>query len=221
MGAQSRTIEKSPVRGRRFHARPRRPAAPLVFFRRRRLQERERIMSAIWYFAYGSNMQSATLRGRRGIEYRRALPARLDGWRLVLDKPPLVPMSGAFANVIPDTTAAVHGVLFEITEDDLAHLDLTEGVLVGNYERVPVTVQPLTPPDADFVVAYTLTSERRDPERLPTQRYMRLLIEGAEEHGLPEDYVALLRSQPAREETPEWEELRPLMDQLMRRRKQS
>ena len=174
-------------------------------------------MSAIWYFAYGSNMQSATLRGRRGIEYHRALPGRLDGWRLVLDKPPLIPIGGSFANVIPDPTAAVHGVLFEMTEEDLAHLDLTEGVLVGNYERVPVTVQPLVPADAEAIVAYTLTSERRDPSRLPTHRYMRLLIEGAEEHGLPEEYVALLRSVPVREETSEAAELRPLMDQLMRR----
>ena len=39
-------------------------------------------MSTVWYFAYGSNMQSATLRGRRGIAYRRALPARVPGWRV-------------------------------------------------------------------------------------------------------------------------------------------
>ncbi len=174
-------------------------------------------MATIWYFAYGSNMQSATLRGRRGIEYHRALPARLDGWRLVLDKPPLIPIGGSFANVVPDPSAAVHGVLFEMTEDDLAHLDFTEGVLVGNYERVPVTVRPLAPPDADVVVAYTLTSERRDPSRLPTRRYMRLLIDGAEEHGLPTDYIAGLRSLPVSEESSEFAELRPLMDQLMRR----
>jgi gamma-glutamylcyclotransferase (GGCT)/AIG2-like uncharacterized protein YtfP len=175
------------------------------------------LMSAIWYFAYGSNMQSATLRGRRGIAYRRALPGRLDGWRLVLDKPPLIPIGGSFANVIPDSTVAVHGVLFEITEDDLAHLDLTEGVFIGNYERVRVTVWPLLPADAEAIVAYTLTSERRDPKRLPTQRYMRLLIDGAEEHGLPADYIARLRSVPVREETSEASGLRPLMDQLMRR----
>ncbi len=174
-------------------------------------------MSVVWYFAYGSNMQSATLRGRRGIEYRRALPARLDGWRLVLDKPPLIPIGGSFANVIPDANAAVHGVLFEMTDEDMEHLDLTEGVLVGNYERVPVTVWPLSPPDAEAIVAFTLTSERRDPERLPTHRYMRLLIEGAEEHGLPAEYIAELRALPAHAETPEAAELRPLMDQLMRR----
>src|SRR6266571_8462260 len=41
----------------------------------------------VWYFAYGSNMQRATLCGRRGIEPLRALAARAAGWRLALDKP--------------------------------------------------------------------------------------------------------------------------------------
>ena len=45
-------------------------------------------MAPLWYFAYGSNMETATFRGRRGIAYRQALPARLTGWQLVLDKPP-------------------------------------------------------------------------------------------------------------------------------------
>jgi hypothetical protein len=30
----------------------------------------------MWYFAYGSNMQSDTLRGRRGVPFRRALAVR-------------------------------------------------------------------------------------------------------------------------------------------------
>jgi len=72
-------------------------------------------VSTVWYFAYGSNMQIATFRGRRGIAYRRAVPARLAGWRLVLDKPPLVPVGHAFANVVPDPAGAVVGVLSSST----------------------------------------------------------------------------------------------------------
>jgi hypothetical protein len=56
----------------------------------------------VWYFAYGSNMETATLRGRRGIEPLCALGARAAGWRLVFDKPPLVPVGEAFANIVPD-----------------------------------------------------------------------------------------------------------------------
>ena len=174
-------------------------------------------MSTVWYFAYGSNMQSATLRGRRGIEYRRALPGRVAGWRLVLDKPPVVSVGGAFANIVADPSSAVLGVLFEITPDDLAHLDLTEGVIIGNYHRVEVTAQPLID-DSDVVVAHTLTSERRDPLARPTQRYMSLLLDGAIEHGLPDDYIAFLRSIPTGEETPQSLELRPFMDEFMKKR---
>ena len=79
----------------------------------------------VWYFAYGSNMETATLRGRRGIEPLRALGARAAGWQLVLDKPPLVPVGEAFANIVPDARAAVLGVLYQLTPADWEHVELT------------------------------------------------------------------------------------------------
>ena len=39
----------------------------------------------MWYFAYGSNMQSDTLHGRRGIVFRRAMAVRAPGWRVTVD----------------------------------------------------------------------------------------------------------------------------------------
>jgi len=178
-----------------------------------------------WYFAYGSNMQSATLRGRRCIEYRRALPGRAPGWRLVLDKPPLVGSGVSFANIIADPAAEVWGVLFEIADHDLAHIDLTEGVLIGNYARVEVAVAPLAdgsaasgssmgpPPQR----AFTLTSDQRDPSLHPSQRYMQLLIDGALEHGLPADYVKFLRRVPTVDEPEHMQQWRPLIDELLRK----
>jgi gamma-glutamylcyclotransferase len=166
----------------------------------------------LWYFAYGSNMESATLRGRRGVEYHRALPGCAHGWRLVLDKPGLFPMG----NIIPDAASSVWGVLYQIDVADLAHIDLTEGVLIGNYLRVEIPVQPPRP--APPLKAFTLTSERRDPSLQPSTRYMGLLISGAEEHGLPADYVAFLRRIPARPESTETAQLRPFIDDALRRR---
>ena len=63
-----------------------------------------------WYFAYGSNMQTATFRGRRGIEFRRALPARVPGWRLVLDQPPLLPIGEGFASEYGSSRVAARRV---------------------------------------------------------------------------------------------------------------
>src|SRR5512139_3480486 len=101
--------------------------------------------ATVWYFAYGSNMQSATLRGRRGIRFLRAVPARALGWRLVFDKPPLIPIGESFANIIPDPATHALGVAYEVTEPDLERIELTEGVLLGNYSRVQLCVVPLSP----------------------------------------------------------------------------
>jgi len=174
-------------------------------------------MLMAWYFAYGSNMQTATLNGRRGIATRRALAARAPGWRLVLDKPPLVAIGESYANIVPDVQAEVLGVLYEIAGDDLAHLDLTEGVLIGNYQRVEIAVSPLARSNGDSVNAFTLVSDRRDATLQPSTRYMDLLIAGAEEHGLPADYVAFLRAIPARPPSQEAEQFRALLDGFLRR----
>jgi hypothetical protein len=167
----------------------------------------------VWYFAYGSNMQPATFSGRRGIVARRAVPARLRGWQLVFDKPPLLPIGGAMANVVERGETEVLGVAYHVTSDDLAHIDLTEGVLIGNYDRVAVRVEPLAGGAA--LEAFTLTSERRDPSLCASHRYMALLIDGAETHGLPAEYVAWLRQCPAVEETEDAIAFRAALDRAL------
>jgi gamma-glutamylcyclotransferase len=171
-------------------------------------------VSHAWYFAYGSNMQTATFCGRRGIEFVRARAARVPGWRLVLDKPPLLPIGESFANIVPDPTSAVLGVAYEISADALASIDLTEGVLIGNYQRWVVAAELLdaTPARVD---AFTLMSERRDPALIPSTRYMALLIDGALEHGLPAEYVDFLRSLPARPPSLSADALQPWIDEAM------
>jgi hypothetical protein len=169
----------------------------------------------VWYFAYGSNMQSATLRGRRGVAYTRALAARVPGWRLVLDKPPLLNVGHGFANIIPDAAAEVLGVLYELSEADLEHVELSEGVRIGNYDAVEVDAVALA--TGEWIRARSLSSARRDATLQPSLRYMALLIEGAIEHGLPAEYVAALRAVPAIAESPEAAALRPIIDAALRR----
>jgi len=162
-------------------------------------------------------MASGTLRGRRCIECRSAVAAQAVGWQLVLDKPPLVAVGHSYANIVPDAAAVVWGVLYEIGAADLEHIDLTEGVMIDNYRRVEIAVVPRGSRDATAVQAFTLTSEKRDPALRPSTRYMNLLITGAEEHGLPPDYVAWLRTIPAQAESAESAAWQPLFDQALRR----
>lgn len=163
-------------------------------------------------------MQTATLRGRRGVDYRRALPVRAPGWRLVFDKPPLIPQSSAAANMVVDSDAEVLGVAFEITADELAHIELTEGVLIGNYRRIEVRLEPLHEGAAAPTRAFSLASDHRDPSLRPSTRYMRLVIDGALEHGLPPEYVTFLRSVAVEAESPEILALQPFIDEALRRR---
>lgn len=173
----------------------------------------------VWYFAYGSNMQPATFAGRRGITPSRALAVRAPGWELVLDKPPLVPIGESFANLVAAPAREVFGVAYEITADDLAHVDLTEGVLIGNYTRIEIAIEPLAGTPCDGTTggnhpsrAFTLVADKRAPDLLPSDRYMALLIEGAEHHGLPAAWLAMLRAIPTKAPSLEATAARAIID---------
>jgi len=172
-------------------------------------------MAAVRYFAYGSNMQSHTLRTRRSIMPVRAVAARATGWQLVLDKPGLLNAAEGMANIVAAPGHDVYGVLYEIAPEDLDHLELTEGVRIGNYARVKIEVALLN--SDDDLPAWTFVSEHR-AEVAPSQRYMSLLIEGALEHGLPAHYVDWLRSIAAKPEDEASRQWRPVLDHAMRRR---
>jgi gamma-glutamylcyclotransferase len=183
----------------------------------RRLVFAEGSDNRMWYFAYGSNMQSDTLRGRRGIAFGRAVTVRAPGWRVVFDKPPLFPIGEAFANIVPDPDAAALGVAFEVGEEELAHIALSEGVLLGNYRRVLLDVEALAPHPEAPRTAVSLASDRRDATLRPSRRYMALVVAGAREHGLPNEYVDALRAVPACESTAVARAFRPLLDAGLRR----
>jgi gamma-glutamylcyclotransferase len=172
----------------------------------------------LWYFAYGSNMETATLRGRRGIAVVRALPARAFGWRVVFDKPGIVSVGHGFGNIVRDEAAEALGVAYELPVAEMEHLDLTEGVLIGNYRRVEIPVETLAPP-ATPIVAHAFVSEKRDPSLQPSVRYMGCVIAGATEHGLPAEYVEFLRGVPACEESAEARAFRPVLDDVLRQRR--
>ena len=172
-------------------------------------------MTTVRYFAYGSNMQSATFRGRRAIEPHSARAARVRGWRLVFDKPPLLPIGESFANIVADPAGEVLGVVYEIAAEDHEHIELTEGVRIGNYDRLEVAAEMLGEPH-DVVSVLTLATTQSDPTLRPTERYISLLVDGAIEHGLPESYVAWLRTIPTCTPTAESLELRARIDEAFR-----
>jgi cation transport regulator ChaC len=144
----------------------------------------------VWYFGYGSNMDSGTFLGRRRMRPAEARVGVLADWRLCFDLP-IGRGERGMANVRPVRGAEVWGVLWRITPSEAAHLDRTEGVPQGAYVRAAVRVGDR---DGAVLEAFTYRSWRGRPGRKPSRRYMGLLLAGARYHGLPEDYVAWLRS---------------------------
>ena len=142
----------------------------------------------IWYFGYGSNMHRGTFAGRRRMKPLATRVGRLDDHRLCFNIP-IGPGERGVANVVPAAGSRVWGVLYLVTTEEFDRLDRTEAVHLGVYRRTPVEVVVA---GEERVAAFTYCSMRTVEGRKPSPRYMRLLLEGAREHGLPAEYLRLL-----------------------------
>jgi hypothetical protein len=139
-------------------------------------------------FAFGSNMCSGRLRDYGVKPLCAGVPAELSGYRLAFDKASKVDGSGK-ANVQRSQGDTVWGVLFEISEEDLSELDRGEG---PGYRRERVTVRTKTRETLSWI--YTAVRPVKTKTLRPHAWYKRFLVEGAREHGLPDDYVRTLET---------------------------
>ena len=156
------------------------------------------------YFGYGSNM-SATSLAAKGVESDRAEPAILRDWRLAFTVPNFFAIEGCTGNIVPDEGRAVHGVLYACDDRYLPVLDELEAVDVA-YARRELEVETY---DGERRVAYVYVGlpARVVPEGHPSLRYRNILVQGARDAGLRDDYVAWLRDLPVvqRPEPPPFE----------------
>jgi gamma-glutamylcyclotransferase len=148
--------------------------------------------SALWYFAYGSNLDSRTFLGRRRMQPLATTIGVLRDFELRFDLP-VGPGERGVANVAPRPGDLVWGALYRLTHADAERLDRTEGVGHGVYRRLAVDVHGT---DGAAVAAFTYRSEISRPERKPSRRYLGLLLAGARELALPPDWVERLRAWP-------------------------
>lgn len=92
-------------------------------------------------------------------------------------------------------TDCVHGVLFDLPEDQLPELDLFEGAGCG-YLRSVLTVEHRGSPTEAAV--YLAQGEHTDEGLVPYDWYHELVIAGARQNALPEGYIAELAAVPTR-----------------------
>jgi gamma-glutamylcyclotransferase (GGCT)/AIG2-like uncharacterized protein YtfP len=158
-----------------------------------KLWEHPQCMTA-HYFAYGSNLAPRIMEEWcPGADYLG--PARLDGFRLAFLRRSPRWKAGA-ADVIPHDGHAVWGALYAVGEAELDALDTKEFVAISGYRRREVVV---VCHDGAIVPAATYeVVDKAEDELTPKAEYLALMLEGATERGLPDEWIAHLRSLPAR-----------------------
>jgi gamma-glutamylcyclotransferase (GGCT)/AIG2-like uncharacterized protein YtfP len=91
-----------------------------------------------WYFAYGSNLDPDQKEARTG-RIREARKARVVGYQLAFNK--LGRDGTGKANIVPDKTSEVWGVVYRCDPAGLQRMDHSEGIAGGHYQRTRIFVQ--------------------------------------------------------------------------------
>ena len=135
-------------------------------------------MAPIPYFAYGSNLCAEQM--------ARRCPGATDPRPAVLPDHDWLINERGVATVEQFSGSNVHGVLWTITDADLAVLDHAEGV-PDRYRREKLTVQTAEGPAG----AWVYIDHRVEPGP-PRSGYLDRVIGGARHHGLPHSWIEFL-----------------------------
>jgi len=160
----------------------------------------------MWYFAYGSNLNSRAVTewarhyGFRPPPMKPGKPAVLDNFRLCF---PIFSeyFGGGIADIVYDPGKYVSGALFEVSEAEQKVLDAkvgrkvdpSTGKEIGVYQRVEAKVSPLGKGDPVTAITYQGVSVEKY-HIPPTQHYMDLVIQGAYSFGLSMMWISYLQS---------------------------
>ena len=155
----------------------------------------------MFYFAYGSNLDvqqmtrrcpGATVVGLGELrDHRLTFPLTSHDW------------DGGVASVAVAHGESVWGVIYELSDADLASLDHYEGCVgPGNqhnvYDRETISVQLVRADDGSFprrLRAWIYLARPSNPSR-PSRRYLDAILAGARHHKLPDDYIVKLAATP-------------------------
>lgn len=149
------------------------------------------------YFAYGSNMCNARLQGR--VPSAQALQtATLTGYRFRFHKRSIDGSAKGNAFYTGNPEDVVYGVLFDIDAREKAALDRAEGVGNG-YAELAVSVSDATGIQREAFM-YIAENSAIDDQLFPYIWYKQLVLDGARQHALPDEYVSQIEAIPATED---------------------
>lgn len=143
------------------------------------------------YFAYGSNMLKERLKlrvpGVRCLGVAHVLGRRLAFHKCSSDGSGKcdIPMTGINSDI-------VYGVLYDVPDCERPALDEVEGVGSG-YEAAQIMVRAFGSSQVEATV-YLASTDSIDESLAPYDWYHCLVVAGARQHHLPDDYISLIVS---------------------------
>lgn len=156
-------------------------------------------------FAYGGIMHRNLIAGR-GIRAKTLGIAKLPGYRLSFHGYTAV-WDGAEETAIKEPGHDLYGVLYKLPGSEADRLEAAHGVRLngtGAYFHYPVEVTAM---NGEVVSAVMFVKATLRDWRPPSDEYLRIIIEGAALHGLPQSYIDELkktRAVPASYPVPLW-----------------
>lgn len=141
------------------------------------------------YFSYGSFLDSETLKKHcpKAVYKGKAI---LPNWEVQFNFMSRTYKCGV-TGIEPAVAKLVRGILYDVNDEELLHLDSIEGVPEGIYYRQ--TIYVVEESGKALKAATYRTTNPKGPFK-PTKRYVGLMINGAKEHGLDSDYIRELEA---------------------------
>lgn len=147
----------------------------------------------MFYFSYGSFLDSETLKKHcpRARFVSRAILPNFEVQFNFFSKT----YNGGVTGVEPSPGKMVHGVIYDLSLEELKHLDTIEGIPQGKYYRQKVMV---VNEQGRLLTAETYRTTNPEGPFTPTKKYLELMLKGAKEHALNTDYIRELEKLFAR-----------------------
>lgn len=141
-------------------------------------------MEHFTYIAYGSNLLTARLRQRIG-DFAVLGVVKLEGWRIHYNKIGADGSGKCSLDSVPGETS--WGVAYRFSATAKKVLDEIEGVGKG-YDTANLCNEQF-----GQCYLYLAAPDHIDRNLAPYSWYQTLVVEGAKEYGLPDDYVSYLK----------------------------
>ena len=139
------------------------------------------------YFGYGSNLDQEYLNEHcPSVKYlmKAYLPNYEVQFRFWSKR-----RNGGISTIIPKLGELVHGILYDVSEDDLLNLDIRESVPEGFYRRETFL---LLGEDGFWHKADAYFAVNPMGPYAPSKEYVETMIKGAKCHGIDPEYIKRL-----------------------------